>query len=88
MRHPLFTLCGPQLYTKWTIKGAKCITFFGIFLALLLGPRVFESEEQQNCFGLLVFASLMWAFEVRSLAVCSTLPFDFWLATPHCSASC
>lgn len=65
-----------QLYTKWAVKAAKCVTFSGIFLALLLGPRIFSSVEQQNCFALLVFASLMWAFEAVPLYVTAmSIPF-------------
>ena len=54
-----------QLRRKWAVKGFKLTAFLALFLGLWLGPPLFKSVEQNNCFALLVYVSLMWAFEVR-----------------------
>ncbi|KAJ3390854.1 low-affinity phosphate transporter [Entophlyctis sp. JEL0112] len=46
------------------------LILLGIFYALLVFP-IFETEEQQNCFAIFVFASGMWAFEIVPLFVTS-----------------
>ncbi|KAI9346588.1 SPX domain-containing protein [Obelidium mucronatum] len=52
---------------------------FGILLGLfyfLLHYQIFETEEQQNCFAIFIFASGMWAFEIVPLFVTSAMvPF-------------
>lgn len=51
---------------------------FVIFLAImaLIGicqSSIFESPEQNNCFGILVFSSILWAFEAIPLFVTSMI---------------
>ncbi|KAJ3029546.1 UNVERIFIED_CONTAM: low-affinity phosphate transporter [Siphonaria sp. JEL0065] len=66
--------------TSW---WCKFLTPRFIILVLLLGLfyfllhyQIFETEEQQNCFAIFVFASGMWAFEIVPLFVTSAMvPF-------------
>ncbi|RIA85720.1 SPX domain-containing protein [Glomus cerebriforme] len=58
-------------YTFW--KNAFLMSLFvGVFLFLLNVP-LFDKVEENNCFALLVFASLLWATEVIPLFVTSLL---------------
>ncbi|CAB4397533.1 unnamed protein product [Rhizophagus irregularis] len=48
------------------------LIFIGVFI-FLLNIRLFEGVEENNCFALLAFASLLWATEVIPLFVTSLL---------------
>jgi hypothetical protein len=51
-------------------KLAYFLVFSGLFVVLINFP-VLETPEQQNCLAILIFASLLWAFEVLPLFVTS-----------------
>ncbi|KAL7275052.1 low-affinity phosphate transporter [Rhizina undulata] len=73
----LYTPVGRIKYPRWlfsagffTLLGS--VALFGILLAV----PTFHTPEQQNCFALLVFVSLLWATEVIPLFVTSLIiPF-------------
>ena len=51
----------PMFLTWDVLVMAFCCTVF----AVLLNVNLFDEPEQQNCFAILIFASLLWATEVR-----------------------
>ncbi|KAG0355743.1 low-affinity phosphate transporter, partial [Gamsiella multidivaricata] len=57
------TPCGafqlPEFVTRDTLVMVFCCAVF----AVLLNVELFEDPEQQNCFAILIFASLLWATE-------------------------
>lgn len=56
--------------------GFFTLTFIVIVFAVLLQIKIFNTPEQNNCFAMLVFVSLLWATEVIPLFVTSLLiPF-------------
>ncbi|KAI9091130.1 SPX domain-containing protein [Phlyctochytrium arcticum] len=62
----------PAVVSAQIIKLVFCLSVFGF---LLLYPT-FEAPEQRNCLAILVFASLLWAFEVLPLFITAILvPF-------------
>ncbi|KAL7754126.1 low-affinity phosphate transporter [Sorochytrium milnesiophthora] len=58
----------PRIESSWVYLVLTTIVF-----VVLLNVRIFETEEQQNCFAILVFASLSWATEALPLFVTSLL---------------
>lgn len=52
----------------WLVSTSllNLVIILAVFTALLVLP-IMESPEQQNCLAILVFASMMWATEVRCL---------------------
>ena len=47
-----------------------------VIFILLINIPIFSSPEQQNCLAILVFASILWAFELLPLFVTAMLiPF-------------
>ncbi|KAI8824531.1 SPX domain-containing protein [Fimicolochytrium jonesii] len=75
---------GKSIYTEFTLLGVtirisrellQVVLCLGVFAFLLLYPT-FEAPEQRNCLAILVFASLLWAFEVLPLFITAILvPF-------------
>jgi phosphate transporter len=64
-----WNFCGISLsLPSLKCKFMKLLYATGIFASLLSVP-FFESVEQNNCLAILVYASLMWAFEVLLLLV-------------------
>ncbi|KAF8925073.1 SPX domain-containing protein [Dissophora ornata] len=67
------TPCGsfqlPRFLTWDVLVMAFCCTVF----AVLLNVNLFDEPEQQNCFAILIFASLLWATEAMPLFVTSLL---------------
>jgi phosphate transporter len=57
--------------TFLSVKVVQFILFSLIFVGLVWIP-IFKTVEQQNCFAILVYASLLWAFEVF-------LPFNLFI---------
>ncbi|KAF8537510.1 SPX domain-containing protein [Trichophaea hybrida] len=56
--------------------GFFTLTAIIVVFAMLLQVKTFDTPEQQNCFAMLVFVSLLWATEVIPLFVTSLLiPF-------------
>jgi len=51
--------------------GFFTLTAIIIVFAILLQVKTFNTPEQQNCFAMLVFVSLLWATEVYLLQNCS-----------------
>ncbi|KAI9008168.1 SPX domain-containing protein [Gaertneriomyces semiglobifer] len=55
--------------------GVKLLTSVLVLVGLLMFP-VLDTPEQSNCFAILVFASLLWAFEALPLFITAILvPF-------------
>ncbi|KAF9148041.1 low-affinity phosphate transporter [Linnemannia schmuckeri] len=48
---------------EWLTRNAWTLLFCCLVFAVLLHVKLFEGPEQQNCFAILVFASLLWATE-------------------------
>ncbi|KAF8977793.1 low-affinity phosphate transporter [Entomortierella lignicola] len=70
-REPI-TIAGcslPQFITREVLVMAICCV---VFVVLLKVP-LFDTPEQQNCFAILIFASLLWATEAMPLFVTSLL---------------
>ncbi|KAJ3215380.1 fumarase fum1 [Clydaea vesicula] len=67
-------VCGNKLNLPWFFTFSNVIMLFslGIFFRLIIYP-VFESVEQSYCFAILIFASMLWAFELVPLFVTSIL---------------
>ncbi|KAI1290656.1 low-affinity phosphate transporter [Mortierella claussenii] len=59
----------PEFVTRDALVMALCCIIFG----LLLFVPLFDSPEKQNCFAILIFASLLWATEAMPLFVTSLL---------------
>lgn len=71
----------------WLVSTSllNLVIILAVFTALLVLP-IMESPEQQNCLAILVFASMMWATEVR----CLMKPpfFRFYIYMYFYSATC
>ncbi|KAF9919111.1 low-affinity phosphate transporter [Lobosporangium transversale] len=59
----------PEFISRDLLVMTLCCTVF----AVLLYVPLFEGPEQQNCFAILIFASLLWATEAMPLFVTSLL---------------
>ncbi|KAF9183031.1 low-affinity phosphate transporter [Haplosporangium sp. Z 767] len=66
---PLGVIQVPSFLTRDVVVMALCCI---VFIALLT-IDLFEGPEQQNCFAILIFASLLWATEAMPLFVTSLL---------------
>jgi phosphate transporter len=61
----LRTPCGTIHIPLWLFSpGFFILTFTIILFAVLLQIKIFDTPEQNNCFAMLVFVSLLWATEV------------------------
>ncbi|KAG0273996.1 low-affinity phosphate transporter [Linnemannia exigua] len=58
---------------EWLTRNVWTLLFCCVVFAVLLHIELFEGPEQQNCFAILVFASLLWATESLPLFVTSLL---------------
>ncbi|KAF9169986.1 low-affinity phosphate transporter, partial [Mortierella sp. AD011] len=66
------TICGCKLPLFLT-RDVLVMTLCCIIFAVLLNVQIFDTPEQQNCFAILIFASLLWATEAMPLFVTSLL---------------
>ncbi|KAG0252916.1 low-affinity phosphate transporter [Mortierella polycephala] len=66
---PLGTIQVPSFLTRDVVVMTICCAVF----ITLLTVDLFEGPEQQNCFAILIFASLLWATEAMPLFVTSLL---------------
>ncbi|KAI5856070.1 SPX domain-containing protein [Tricharina praecox] len=73
----LKTPFGSLTVPTWLFSGGFfTLTAIILVFAVLLQVKTFKTPEQQNCFAMLVFVSLLWATEVIPLFVTSLLiPF-------------
>ncbi|KAH7058395.1 SPX domain-containing protein [Linnemannia elongata] len=60
-------------FPEWLTRDVWTLLFCCLVFAVLLHVELFEGPEQQNCFAILVFASLLWATESLPLFVTSLL---------------
>jgi phosphate transporter len=69
----------------WLFSSTMCtlILIIAVFLILLNVP-IMKDAEQQNCLAMLVFVSLLWATEVRVLAVFDSLLLTYLGHTSFC----
>ncbi|KAF8934373.1 low-affinity phosphate transporter [Haplosporangium bisporale] len=67
------TPCGSIRLPKLLTRDVMVMTFCCIVFVVLLNLDLFEGPEQQNCFAILIFASLLWATEAMPLFVTSLL---------------
>lgn len=65
---------GPMRLPKWLLSR-DFMVLLGIFaiFGLLLSINFFETPEQNNCFAMLIFVSLLWATEVRRTLRCKSI---------------
>lgn len=73
-RTPLGDIRLPEFLSRNVLVLVACCAVF----AVLLNLEMFEGPEQQNCFALLIFASLLWATEVSHHS-CFYCPRNFLL---------
>ncbi|KAJ3366326.1 low-affinity phosphate transporter, partial [Kappamyces sp. JEL0680] len=65
-------VCGCTVYLPRVIPTNVLVIFFAILaLVMLSRAQLFPYQEQNNCFGILIFASILWAFEAMPLFVTS-----------------
>ncbi|KAF9194088.1 low-affinity phosphate transporter, partial [Haplosporangium sp. Z 27] len=69
LKTPLGNFQIPSFLTRDILVMAICLVVF----VILLNVRLFEETEQQNCFAILIFASVLWATEAMPLFVTSLL---------------
>ncbi|KAF9416183.1 low-affinity phosphate transporter, partial [Entomortierella beljakovae] len=72
LRADPISICGitlPEVITRDVIVMTLCCAVF----VTLLNVQIFKEPEQQNCFAILIFASLLWATEAMPLFVTSLL---------------
>ncbi|KAG0321288.1 low-affinity phosphate transporter [Dissophora globulifera] len=67
------TLCGSFDLPEFRARDVFVIVFCCVVFVCLLNIQLFEGPEQQNCFAILIFASLLWATEAMPLFVTSLL---------------
>ncbi|KAG0288065.1 low-affinity phosphate transporter [Linnemannia gamsii] len=60
-------------FPEWLTRSVWTLLFCCFVFAVLLHVDLFEGPEQQNCFAILVFASMLWATESLPLFVTSLL---------------
>ena len=64
-RKLLWTPCGTMAVPTWLFSmGFFVLTGIVLIFAAMLQMTIFETPEQNNCFAMLVFVSLLWATEV------------------------
>jgi len=66
VRTPLGDIQLPEFLTRNTLVLLACCAVFVVLLTI----ELFEGPEQQNCFAILIFASLLWATEVSPPIPC------------------
>ena len=65
-------ICGCTVYLPRVIPSNVLAIIFGfVALIVLSQSQIFPLPEQNNCFAILVFASILWAFEAIPLFVTS-----------------
>ncbi|KAK3844885.1 MAG: SPX domain-containing protein [Linnemannia gamsii] len=64
---------GSIQFPEWLTRNVWTLLFCCVVFAALLHIKLFEGPEEQNCFAILVFASLLWATESLPLFVTSLL---------------
>ncbi|KAF9170343.1 low-affinity phosphate transporter [Mortierella sp. AD011] len=69
IKTPLGSIKLPMLLTRDALVMTLCCIVF----TALLSIDLFEMPEQQNCFAILIFASILWATEAMPLFVTSLL---------------
>lgn len=77
------TPCGSIQLPEFLTRDVLVMTFCCIVFAVLLTVETFEDPSLQNCFAILIFASLLWATEVRNRMECvktNCLCDMFWRA--------
>ena len=63
-------ICGINIYLPRVIPTNILVMVFAtIVLVVLTQSKIFPEQSQNNCFAILIFASIMWAFEVIYLSV-------------------
>lgn len=77
-------------FPEWLTHDVWTLLFCCLVFAVLLHVELFEGPEQQNCFAILVFASLLWATEVKMTIffVFSLVPESLSLTRPNCTFTC
>jgi len=60
------TPCGSIQFPEFLTRDVLVMAFCCVVFAVLLQAELFEDPALQNCFAILIFASLLWATEVRS----------------------
>lgn len=77
VKYRKMTVLGGTLYLPTSIPFNFISFVLACFLLLtMVHYPLFETPEQSNCFAILIFASVLWAFEVLPLFVTSLLvPF-------------
>lgn len=65
LRTPLGRYRCPRWLLSWNI--VVLVGIFAVFI-ILVNSRMLDSVEQRNCLAMLVFVSLLWAFEVSANA--------------------
>ena len=79
LKTPFGTLTVPT----WLFSaGFFTLTAIILVFAVLLHVKTFDTPEQQNCFAMLVFVSLLWATEV-----CSPMPPKLFVVERRINAS-
>ncbi|KAF9927151.1 low-affinity phosphate transporter [Linnemannia zychae] len=58
---------------EWLTRNIWMLLFCCFVFIVLLNVKLFDEPEQQSCFAILVFASLLWATEALPLFVTSLL---------------
>ncbi|CAG8475809.1 1684_t:CDS:2 [Dentiscutata heterogama] len=69
IKTPFGTVTVPNTFWRSVLLLIVCIAAFIFFL----NANLFKKEEQNNCFALLILASLLWSLEVIPLFVTSLL---------------
>ena len=72
---------------EWLTRDIWTLLFCCLVFAVLLNMELFEGPEQQNCFAILVFASLLWATEVTMTIFFSLVPESLSHTQTNCSHS-
>ncbi|KAF9949116.1 low-affinity phosphate transporter [Mortierella alpina] len=67
------TPCGSFQLPEFLSRDVFVMALCCIVFIVLLNVELFEQPEQQNCFAILVFASMLWATEAMPLFVTSLL---------------
>jgi phosphate transporter len=66
----IHTPCGNIPIPYWLSgKAFICLLAIGVLVGIVVG-QPFAQTEESNCLGMLVFCTILWATEVRSIVVC------------------
>ncbi|KAI8905062.1 SPX domain-containing protein [Gorgonomyces haynaldii] len=75
-KYVLIRLCGCPVYVPRNSTHGLVILLALVLLIALPNANIFGTPAQNNCFAILVFGSLLWAFEALPLFITSILvPF-------------